>query len=200
VKAPTIPSPKRTIAEENKPQAEIKLFVNRFVGFGLAGLINNLRNKVQVQYSDENCDNEDAVRSRRQLKFARKMRTLHADALILPEYLNECYDKCQALNNHGYLALVSPQCFRVGEKLMTIVCRYIHADIFRQDGNECLRKAKEKFEAELPVLMDVFHSCHTFGSNASDLGFEAGHNELTNEIERTQWMSWKTMVLFRTMR
>lgn len=142
------------ISKPQKSRAEIKLMANRFVGYGLAGLINILVEKVG---EDEKDDTEDKLHD--QLALARSMRIFHEQALILPNYLEECYDTNQAMKNDGYLALLSPQYFCFGEAVMGAVARKIHYGIFDRDGDACLEVAEEAVFAELPKLMESFHLC-----------------------------------------
>ena len=147
-----------SIGKAQKSKKEIKLLVNRFVGFGLAGLIQRL--KLQLENDMENDIDDDETHT--QLALARRMRIFHDAALMTPGYLEECYDKNQALKNDGYLALLSPQFFGFGEALMSVVDKFLHPDMFSQDGAASLEKAEQSMLEELPTLIAVFHSCCDF--------------------------------------
>ena len=120
-----------SVDKKQKSTEEIKLLVNRFVGFGLAGLIAKLTKQ----------GDDDEIHSR--LGLARSMRIFHAQALMIPDYLETCYDKNQALKNNGYLALLSPRFFCFGVEMMKVIDREIHADIFKTSGGDCLLDAEK---------------------------------------------------------
>ena len=97
------------------------------------------------------------------------MRIFHEEALMIPNYLEECYEVTQALKNDGYLALLSPQFFAFGQTVMTIIAQHVHPDIFKEDGGDCLEVAKKAIFSELPAMMasfnigcDLFHDKQSF--------------------------------------
>ena len=72
------------------------------------------------------------------LSLVREMRIFDHEALAMPTYLAECYDKNQALKNNGYLSLISPQYFDFGVAVMTAIVNTLTADIFTDHGENCL--------------------------------------------------------------
>lgn len=140
-----------------KTPKEIKLLVNRFVGFGLAGLIEQLKDKADQLKLGEYDDDEDAIE--RQLSLARSMRIFHDEALLQADYLENCYDMHQALKNDGYLALISPNFFSFGERVMTVVVQVLDDDIFRLHGENALKESRARVFEHLNEFLAAFDAC-----------------------------------------
>jgi hypothetical protein len=134
----------------------IKLQVNRFVGYGLFKLIE--RAKSRAVAGDEDEPSLD-------LKFARSLRIFAYEALALPNYLSDCYDKTQALTNNGFLALLAPSIFDFGTQVMIAVVECISHQAFLMHGNECLSEGKKALQKRLPALQKVFDSSTTSESH-----------------------------------
>jgi hypothetical protein len=147
-----------------KPESvtAMKLQVNRFVGYGLYKLIDRVSTQAKRKAGGDgeaglSLDDEDGLSL--ELKFAKSLRIFDAEALTIPGYLSDCYDKTQALINNGYLTLLAPQIFDFGTQVMTAVAECITVDAFLKHGNECLCEGKKALEERLPTLQLVFNTC-----------------------------------------
>ena len=124
----------------------IKLQLNRFVGYGLYKLIERASKQANGDEGEQSLE----------LEFARSLRIFAYEALTIPDYLSNCYDKTQALTNNGFLALLAPPIFDFGTQVMTAVTECISQQGFPTYGNECLSEGKKALQERLPALQKLF--------------------------------------------
>jgi hypothetical protein len=131
----------------------VSLLVNRFVGYGLFKWIEKTKKRV-----DEDEEEEETL-SRTELELARSIRIFHAEALLHPTYLENCYDKHHALKNNGYLALVSPMYFDFGTEMMQLIVNTFTQVGFRRQGKDFLKNGKKALLSNMPLLNSTFATC-----------------------------------------
>jgi hypothetical protein len=123
----SLPDDSKAVTNPESVVTTIKLQVNRFVGYGLSKLIQ--RQKTRVNREAKEADVDELLR---ELAFARSQRIFPVEALTMPTYLANCYDKTQALTNNGYLALLAPKYFEFGIQVMTAVAEAFTQCAFRK--------------------------------------------------------------------
>jgi hypothetical protein len=87
------------------------------------------------------------------LAFLNSMRILHKEAMMLEEYMRDCYDDTLLqLKNKGFLTLVSPQFFQFGKELMKFLANALTQKRIETEGNSALKLAKSELHTRLTTI------------------------------------------------
>jgi hypothetical protein len=135
-------------------EATTKLLVNRFVGYGIYRLNEKWRAKLRE------ADDDGQVDINEKLKFYRSIRIFHAEAMLLDEYLKDCYDDVMLLENHGYMAMVAPAYFRFGLEVMKHLRTHITPESIKFDGSVALGNIKRELNKRIEEFSDLFERCY----------------------------------------
>ena len=154
----------------------VKGEVNRFVGWAMFSLHRKFIKEQELEWGRGN----DDTKWDEKIAFMKDMRILHHEAILLPDYMANCYEPLDILSNMGGLTLVSPEYFNFGNKIMKLVAEAVDVKKFKNLGNECIKKGR-KLVTENTEVREQFMECSKNSSLPEEEKKEI-YNELIDKI------------------
>ena len=128
--------------------------VNRFLGWAIFKMLNDLTEKQEKDWAkgDDETEWDD------QVTFLREMRILHSQAILMPDYMENCYEPLDVMTNLGGLTLVAPEFFEFGKVLVKAAAEALSQDKLRKEGNKSMEVAREKVDDNKEIRR-IFLEC-----------------------------------------
>jgi hypothetical protein len=139
-------------APQKEGIVDAKREVNSFLGWAISQAMNFYKEKLNSDSTDE----DGKENAHNHIFYLRTMRVLHCDVIGDPDYLKNCYSDHLQLENNGGLTLVSPEYFKFGTFLMTVIVKALTQTHITNEGNNSWEQGMARIMAEIATIEKCF--------------------------------------------